>query len=248
MTQFLLAFQFLSLFPVRVSKTVGEKDLAGSMRYYPLIGAILGGASALLLKAALWWFSPTIAVVCAVVGLIIFSGALHLEGFADMCDGFGGPHDRQRILAIMKDSRSGPMAIIGIFCLLTLKIAFLSNMEPSRAMLALVLAPAIGRWSMVWLCASSTYARPEGGTASAYIGHVDRRTFLTATGFCAVIAILLMGPGGIAAMAGAVAGTWAFRRYVEKRIGGMTGDTLGACSESMEVLTLALLSLRWWGS
>jgi adenosylcobinamide-GDP ribazoletransferase len=247
MTQFLLAFQFLSIFPVRISKTAGEQDLAGSMRYYPLVGAILGGMSALLLKAALWWFSPSVAVVSAVVGLIIFSGAFHLEGFADMCDGFHGHHDRQRILAIMKDSRAGPMAIVGVFCLLALKIALLASLETSRAALALAVAPAIGRWSMVWLCASSTYARPEGGTASGFIGHVGRRTFLTATCFCAVIAFLLLGVWGLAMMAAAAAGTGAFRRYVEKRIGGMTGDTLGACCELVEVLALALLTLQGIG-
>ena len=93
---------------------------------------------------------------------------------------------RDRILAIMKDSRSGAMAIVGIFCLLAMKIALLGNLETSRAERALILAPAVGRWIMVWLCATSTYARSEGGTASAYIGHVDKKIFLIATLLCAL--------------------------------------------------------------
>jgi adenosylcobinamide-GDP ribazoletransferase len=243
-TQFLLAFQFLTIFPIRISRTVREEDLAGSLRYYPLVGAVLGALSAVLFGGTLRLFSPNVAAVSAVIGLVVLSGALHLDGFADMCDGFYGNRDRDRILAIMKDSHSGAMAIVGVFCLLALKIALLTGFEIDRAVPALVLAPSLARWSMVWLSASSTYARPEGGTASAYIGHVNRSTLLIATLLCATIAFLLFRTPGLIVMAAAVAFTWVFRLYTESRIGGMTGDTLGACSELVEVAVLAMLSVH----
>jgi adenosylcobinamide-GDP ribazoletransferase len=117
-----------------------------------------------------------------------------------------------------------------------------ASLEDVRVLPALVLTATLGRGSMVWLCASSTYARPEGGTASAYIGHINRQTLLIATLFCAAIAFWLFHGEGLGLMILAVGFTWIFRRYTERRIGGMTGDTLGACSELVEVLVLVLLS------
>jgi adenosylcobinamide-GDP ribazoletransferase len=243
-TQFLLAFQFLTILPIHISGTVRDKDLAGSMRYYPLVGAAIGALSAVLYEGALRLFSPAVAVVSAIVGLILFSGALHVDGFADMCDGFYGHRKREQVLAIMKDSHSGAMAIVGVICLLALKIALLGNLDVHRAMWGLILAPTLGRWSMVWLCASSTYARSQGGTASAYIGHVDRSTWLVASLLCGGVAFFLFRTPGLLVMATAALFTGAFRRYTVGRIGGMTGDTLGACNELVEVLVLAALSVH----
>jgi len=236
--QALLALQFLTIFPVKVSGALRHEDLADSMRYYPLIGALLGALSVIAFLGALRWFSPAVAVVAAVVTLIISSGALHLEGFADMCDGFYGFRDRERVLAIMKDSRSGPMAIVGIFCLLALKLVLLARVDPGRAFRVLILAPALGRLTMVWLCATSVYARPEGGTGSAYIGRVDHKTFWIATCFGAALSFSLLHARGLWVMGGAAIFTWAFGRYTKRRIGGNTGDTLGGCSELIEVLVL----------
>jgi adenosylcobinamide-GDP ribazoletransferase len=247
-TQFFLALQFLTIIPIRIPGTVRDVDLPRSMGFYPLVGALLGGLGALVFRVTLHYFSPTVAVVAAVVSLIVFSGGLHLDGFADMCDGFYGHRDRDQILAIMKDSRSGAMAIMGVFSLLALKVALLSNLDGPRAMLALILAPAVGRWSMVWLCASSTYARSKGGTASAYIGHVDKGTVLMATLFGAGMAFLLFRLRGLLAMAVAAGFTSIFRRYTERRINGMTGDTLGACCECVEVVTLAVLGFHGAGA
>jgi adenosylcobinamide-GDP ribazoletransferase len=243
-TQFLLAFQFLTILPIRISGTVRDKDLAGSMCYYPLVGAALGVLGAGLYEGALRLFSPAVAIVSAVVGLILFSGALHVDGFADMCDGFYGHRDRDQILAIMKDSHIGAMAAIGVVCLLALKIAFLGSLDVHRAMWGLILAPTLGRWSMVLLCATSTYARPKGGAASAYIGQLNDWTMGIATLLCTAIAYLLFRFRGLGVMVVAAGFTWAFRRYTERRIGGMTGDTLGACNELVEVLVLAVLSVH----
>jgi adenosylcobinamide-GDP ribazoletransferase len=247
MLPLLLAFQFLTIFPIRISRVVRDEDLVKSMRYYPVVGAVLG-----ILGASVYWlmtrcFSPNVAIVSAVLILILFSGALHLDGFADMCDGFYGQRDRDRILAVMKDSHSGAMAIVGIVCLLAMKIALLSSLDPDNTIRALVIMPTLGRWTMVWLSATSTYARAEGGTGSAYIGHVDRLTLWIATLLSVLIAFLFLQVQGLLMMITAFCGAWLFRRYVQRRIGGMTGDTLGACGEWVEVLTLAVLCFRGTG-
>jgi len=245
--QFLLAFQFLTIFPIRISGKIQDKDLPASMAFYPLVGGVIGALSAGVFLAASRLFSAEVGVVSAVVALIVFSGALHLDGFADMCDGFYGHRDPEKVLAIMKDSRSGAMAIIGVFCLLALKIALLGSFDIPWVFRALVLAPALGRWSMVWLSATSMYARPDGGTASAYIGHVNPPTLLTATISCAGAAFLLLRIRGLVVMAAVWIFAWAFRRYTQSRIGGATGDTLGACSELVEVFALMILSVHGSG-
>lgn len=247
MTPLLLALQFLTIFPIRIARNVRAEDLSGSMVWFPPVGAALGALSALSFWIVLYLFSFHAAIVAALVALILFSGALHLDGFADMCDGFYGGRDRDRTLAIMKDSHSGAMAVIGVFCLLAMKIALLANLDEVWILRALIVIPAIGRWSMVWLCARSRYARSEGGTAAAYVGHVGKGGLLTATILCAVIAAALLGWRGLAALAVSTLAAEIFRRYVERRIGGMTGDTLGACSELVEVLTLAVISIHWAG-
>jgi adenosylcobinamide-GDP ribazoletransferase len=241
----LIALQFLTIIPLKIRGTVQTEDLAGSMTWYPLVGACLGAMSAFIFWIVLQFFSFPVAIVTSVISLIILSGALHLDGLADMCDGFYGGRDRDRVLAIMKDSHSGAMAVVGIFCLLSLKIAFLSEMDPKWLLRTLIVVPAIGRWSMVWLCAKSRYARNEGGTASGYVGHVKSSGLAMATATGAVLAAVFLGWRGLAALAIAAMATEIFRRYVEHRIGGMTGDTLGACSELVEVLVLIVLSLHW---
>jgi adenosylcobinamide-GDP ribazoletransferase len=245
MKRALLALQFLTIFPVRVGGVVQDEDLPGSMAWYPLVGAVLGAFSALSFWIVLRLFSFPVAIVAAVVSSTLFSGALHLDGFADMCDGFyGGRGDRDRTLAIMKDSHSGAMAVIGVFCLLAMKIALLGNLDEAWILRSLVVMPTIGRWSMVWLCTRSHYARREGGAASAYLGHVRKSGFAVATIICAVIAAALLGWRGLAALAISALAVEGFRCYVERRLGGMTGDTLGACNELIEVLSLAVLSIH----
>ena len=238
MTTLALALQFLTIFPVRIARHVTNEDLARSMRWYPLVGALLGMLSALVYAGALHVFSPGVAVVAAVVSLIVFSGALHLEGLADVCDAFYGQRDREQVLAILKDSHVGPMAIVGVFCLLALKLALLARFTPTHALRALVLAPALGRWAMVWLCARSVYARPEG-TASPYIGHIDRTTLAIATAFAGLIALVMFPFFGLLTMLATFIATEIYRRSVQRRIGGMTGDTLGTCCEIVELLVLA---------
>jgi adenosylcobinamide-GDP ribazoletransferase len=241
----LIAIQFLTIVPIRISASVRDQDLAGSMAWYPLVGLAVGAASAMMFIGTARLFSWGIAVVSALIVGIGLSGALHLDGFADLCDGFYAGKTKERTLEIMKDSHAGAMAIVGIVCLLAMKITFLVNFDRSRIIPALLLSPVLGRCSMVWLAATSVYARSGEGTGSPYIGHVSRSTFWVAILMGLGIACAVEGARGIVAGVGAALFTAGFRRWVVRRIGGMTGDTLGACSEVVEVLVLALLSATW---
>jgi adenosylcobinamide-GDP ribazoletransferase len=203
MTQFLLAFQFLTIVPIHMSGALREKDLAGSMRYYPLVGAVIGqvGAGTYILLTRC--VGNPAAIVSAVVVLIGLSRALHLEGFADICDGFYAGKNKERILAIMKDSHAGPMAVIGVTCLIVLKLAFLSAVPEDARVRSLIAAPVLARWSMVFLSAISVYARTETGTGSPYIGQIETPILATAALFTLLFSWLTLKGTGLALFAAA---------------------------------------------
>jgi len=109
---------------------------------------------------------------------------------------------------------------------------------------ALILAPVLGRWTMAFLCGISNYARAEGGTGSPFIGQVKTAGILKAAIIAGIIAWATLQWTGLLLLGVATVFAWLFKRWVTKRINGMTGDTLGACSEFVEVLVFVLLSLH----
>lgn len=243
MRQALLALQFLTVLPVPSPSRVEEGDLPRSMVFYPFIGALIGAISALAGLACATFFSAQAGAAAAVAALAAASGALHLDGLADTCDGFYGGGDRERVLAVMKDSRSGAMAVIGVCCALLAKFALLSGLGAVSALPPLIAAGTLSRAAMVWLCHRSKYAR-AGGTGSPYIGRISTDTALLAAAAALAIAVATSPwRGSIAFLLVAVAAE-AYRRRVEARIGGMTGDTLGAACELGEIIVLMVFAAR----
>lgn len=242
MEQIYLAAQLLTILPVPQVRQVTEADLGRSMRYYPLVGLAMG----VVLAAAQYLLSrrlaeiPTAAIV--LVLLVILSGALHWDGVADVCDGFYKGKDKAEILAIMKDSHCGAMAIVGIVCLFALKLAFLSSLPSVSAWKAALLMPVAGRWGMVLLAASAPYARGEG-TAKAYVDHAGFTEALIAALIAAAAMGAVIGTAGLIFLCALSAFTLAFRQYAISKIGGVTGDVLGACGEFNECAFLLLVSL-----
>lgn len=240
--QALLALQFLTVLPVPGPSDVEEGDLPRSMSFYPLIGALIGALAGLTGLACAALFPRPIAAAATVAALAAVSGALHLDGLADVCDGFYGNGDRERVLDVMKDSRSGAMAVVGVCCALLGKFALLSGLGAPAALPALVAAGALSRASMVWLCHRSKYARSGGGTGSPYIGRVTAGTAILATAVALAIGIAASPRRGAVAVIVAAAAAVLYRRRVEARIGGMTGDTLGAACELVELAVLLVFA------
>lgn len=242
--QALLALQFLTVLPVPTPSRVAEGDLPGSMKFYPFIGALVGALAGATGMACAAFFPAPVAAAAAVAALAAASGALHLDGLADVCDGFYGNGDRERVLAVMKDSRSGAMAVVGVGCALLGKFALLSGLGAAAVLPALIAAGALSRAAMVWLCHRSTYARSGSGTGSPYIGRVAAGTaFLVAAAALAIAVAVSPGRGAIAFLL-TVAAAELYRRRVEARIGGMTGDTLGAACELVELLVLCVFAFQ----
>jgi adenosylcobinamide-GDP ribazoletransferase len=168
------------------------------------------------------------------------TGGLHLDGLADTADGLGGGHTPESALRIMKDSRVGAFGVISLILGLVLKFSlFLSLATQTRGTGVLLLFPVISRWSMVLLAYLSPYARAEGGLGQAMTLGVSSRVLTGASLSAGALALLILGAPGLALFIAAAALVWLGRLYFQRRLGGITGDILGATNEVVEIMVLA---------
>jgi adenosylcobinamide-GDP ribazoletransferase len=243
MKSLLAAIQFLTILPLPFRFQSGEKEMKQSIRFFPIIGLLLGGVLSLLAWCFSWLLAPLPASTCTVILMLAVSGCLHIDGLADTADGMLSSRPRERILEIMKDSRTGAMGVIAVVCIVILKIAALASAPPNLYLGAVFLMPLAGRCALVISSAILPYARPQGGLASAF--NRPRRHVLVATLLLLFIAAWpAMKGAGLAAAALTVFITLGFSLYCYRKIGGFTGDTLGAACEIAEILP-ALMAASW---
>src|SRR5919109_3024401 len=235
-----LAFQFLTILPWPRVQVRHAEDLGGSMAFYPIVGATLGSLMVGIYVVGSEVFPDGVLRPALVVLLIILTGGLHLDGLADACDGFYAGTTKADALRIMKDPHLGTMAVVGIISVLTMKVVLMSYLPAAWLCSALLIFPAIGRGGMVWAMWMAPYARPEGGTGEAFFQTLGRRHVGVATALLSVWTVLFAGWSAVILLGLAAGATTLFVGYCGRRIGGMTGDTLGALNELLELLTLAL--------
>ena len=244
MKRFLAAIQFLTILPLPRGLCPDERVLGGSLPFFPVVGLGIGAAVTTIDWGAGHLFPIGVTSVLAVILLIAASGGLHLDGLSDTADGFFSSRPRERILEIMRDSRTGPMGVAAIVCSVALKIALIASVSgPSRAWV-LLMTPIAGRCALLIHMALLPYARPEG---LAQVFHLNR-----SRGHALWALIFLIATGGLAGgIPGLIAGGFSFlfalliTAYVRRRIGGLTGDTLGAACEWTE-LAPALVASAWY--
>lgn len=237
---FFIALQFFTRLPV--PRWVGfEPDwLQHATRYYPAVGIVVGVATSVVYALAAWLWPTAVAVLLSSAAGIYLTGALHEDGFADICDGLGGGSTPERILEIMKDSRVGAYGAIGIGLLLALKCVVLSAMPSHVVALALLMAHPLSRVASTTLILRMEYVRPEG-KAKALAQHMSALEFFIGMATGLLPAVVLVFSGAMAwhgivagALAAALATAWLTRRF-RQRIGGYTGDCLGAVQQVAEI-------------
>lgn len=240
MLPFLIALQFLTKIPITLPCIPTPKQNAYSVSYYPLIGVMIG-----VLLWALAVYLPTTPIVTGAIITAVWlwiTGGLHLDGLADTTDGFvGGYGDKARTLAIMKDPHIGAMGVMAIVVALMLKFALLVGILQSQTHLgALIFVPMMGRLSVLGLLLTTPYVRARG-LGSALSEHLPKT--LTAAVLIMSLGVLLVLPMTLAlVMMVGFLGAWVYlRAWFKKRLGGITGDTLGAGVEMVEVLMLGLV-------
>jgi len=241
----LAAVQFLTILPVP-ERAVDEDTISCSMPYFPVVGLLIGAAIA----GADWAFqlalSARTAALLDVVLLAGLTGGLHLDGLADTADAFGSRRDREAMLAVMKDSRIGAIGAITVFSVLLLKWEFIAELSGSVRWAALVLAPLVGRCGQVLQAGVLTPVGAEGGLGALFVGKQTRLAIVTSLLLPVACAGVLWPPEGLALGGVAVLFILGGTAYIRRRLGGATGDTLGALTEASEVFTLgtALLIQR----
>ncbi len=235
---FPLALTFLTIIPWPRLALAGPRDLARSMFWFPWVGALLGLAYWGAFQGLILIFPPTAVSALILTITVLATRGLHLDGLADTLDGLVGGATPEARLAIMKDSRLGTFGAAGLILILLLKCAFLLNIAEAGKAAALILFPILSRWGMVLLAYLSPYARPEGGLGQAMTAGVSRNTALGATLSALGLAFAILGFPGVILLTGVGLLVLVLRAYSCRKIGGITGDVLGAANELGETLVL----------
>ncbi|KKM04610.1 hypothetical protein LCGC14_1762480 [marine sediment metagenome] len=232
-----IALQFLTIIPLPPSARLEERDIAQSMSFFPLVGMIIGGFLILINLITSRYLSPFIANALVLIGWVGITGAFHLDGFADTVDGLCGGKNKEQILRIMKDSFIGAKGAIALILLLLLKFTLLVGLTNDYKNYALLFTPIAGRWSMVAGIHLSSYARKEG-LAKAFFSHKTGKEIFWATLITFCLGLILFRIEFFYIIGIALAINLLLIIYFKKRIGGLTGDNLGALNEIIEVITL----------
>lgn len=237
MNSFLAALRFLTILPLPGQRGHAPADLSRSLWWFPLVGLMLGG----LTGGLFWAIGPLlprpILAVLAVTVLLAWSGGLHLDGVADCGDGFFSSRPRERMLEIMRDSRIGAMGVIALLMLLALKMAALYALPPKQLWRALLLMPLAGRVGILLMLALLPYARPEGGLATVFFAGSRRLALLPGLLLLALAGWLAAKSLGLFSVLDALILLLPFCLFCQAKIGGATGDTLGAACELAETFT-----------
>lgn len=242
------AIRTLTIFPAPGGPAPGDPEgkMASSLPWFPLVGGAIGsillGLMLLIdnLAPGGW---PGGAAAAAVIAGVVLTGALHLDGLADWADGFGGGRDREKTLAIMKDSSTGAFGSVALISVLLLKWVALSRLAASDSHVWIVAACVISRAMMAELAVWLPYARPEGGTGASVANGAKKWHRMAALLLALAILLALAGAAGAQALAAGWLVCRGFGSLCKRRVGGITGDLLGAGSEIVETLILVLAAL-----
>ena len=233
------ALGFLTRLPVPAAAFVAPGGLAAAARWFPLAGAAVGLAAALVYAAAAAALPSAAAALLALAAGLALTGALHEDGLADTLDALGGHATRERALEILRDSRIGTYGALGLVLSVALRAAGLAALSPAEALAALPAAHAAGRAAMLLAPATTPYARPAG--LGAPLQPLPRVTLPAALALAALLALPAGLPGLIALAAALAAATLVLAR-VRARLGGWTGDGLGAMQQAGEIAALLTLA------
>lgn len=237
--EFTSAVQFLTRVPVP-SQPYAADSLARSVKFFPLVGALVGGSAAMLHLLIAPHLSRTIAAVCVLVYLVPVTGCLTEDGLADAADGFGGGRDREHILTILRDSRIGTYGATALGFSLFGRVLLISSLPLVQVVPYLVVAHVLCRWTTLPLSYFLPAARPN--RADGFDGQGARIARLTSTAtlvvgtlFSFAVAATLLRAHAIGPILCVTGLTLLTGLYYKRRIGGITGDCFGATIQLAEI-------------
>jgi adenosylcobinamide-GDP ribazoletransferase len=217
--------------------------LNAAARYFPLVGAMVGGVAALVYLAALRVFPAGVAVLLSMVATLVLTGAFHEDGLADCADAFGGGYTRDDVLRIMHDSRIGAFGAIALMMALALKWQTLTSMPPARAAWIMLAAHAASRVFAISYLVTLDYVRAEG-KAKPVAQRMSVSALAVACAFGLPWLVWIDWTRACVTFAVLAALRFFIGRYFVRRIGGYTGDCLGFAQQVFEI-AIYLVALAW---
>lgn len=234
---FFTALMFYTRIPCPKWVTHDAAYLNKATRYFPLMGWIVGGASAAVFYGAAYLFNIPVAIIVSIITGIFITGAFHEDGFADVCDGFGGGWTKEKILDIMKDSRTGAYGTIGVVLIVLLKYMSLVSINTYELGIVLIAAHSFSRLCAVLVIATSQYVREnDDAKAKPLAKTITVKEILPALVFGLLPLLLFFHIKILLVILLPLLGTFYLRWYFHKWIGGYTGDCLGATQQVTELL------------
>lgn len=241
----LTAVQFFTRLPVPAWVGHSAQQLEQSARYLPLVGVLVGTIAAVVLWLSAQVLPLTVSVGLSMVAGILATGAFHEDGLSDFADGMGGGHSKEKVLAIMKDSRVGAYGAIALVLVLLLKFEALASMcgalSPALVAAALIAAHTVSRLMAASILLTQDYVRDDDSArARPAAQRMSPASFFVAQLTALATLAVLYGAGASGtALLGACGGALAMRAWLawrlKKRLGGYTGDCLGAVQQLSEL-------------
>ncbi|MEQ8155402.1 MAG: adenosylcobinamide-GDP ribazoletransferase [Clostridiaceae bacterium] len=236
MKYFIVILQFLTRIPININIQVTREDFQKGVIFFPVTGLIIGAFDAAVYYSSGLIFSGSSPVFLVVAAHAAITGGIHMDGLSDTADGIFSGRTKDRILEIMKDSRVGTFGALALIFLVLGKFTALSSVNKGQIISSLILAPVVARTLMTFMMYKRKYARDKEGMGDLFIGVLDRRNFLGAVIIGTVLVLIIGREKGLLVLGCCLIFTLLFRRYIEKQIGGITGDILGATVELDELL------------
>jgi len=241
MRLYLIAMQFLTIIPLPFDTRCQKEDLGRATACFPLVGLTVGGLLVGLNWLIVPWLPRPLCAALLITLLAAVTGALHLDGLADVCDGLAARGSRERFLAIMKDSHVGAVGAVGLVLGLLLKWQALVAVPAGITWQALLLFPTLARFAQVLAMSGAKHARQDG-LGAVIIQGMGFRHLLVALLITLTACLTLLPFRGIIALAAVIVATLAIRGHFQKHLGGLTGDIVGCSSEIAEIVALITLS------
>ena len=244
LANFLLVLTFFTRLPLpdELGKRIGhDARLTDAIVYFPLVGFIIGVMTGLVWYLSSLLLPASVAAGLAIMTGLILTGALHEDGFADCADGLGGSPNREKALEIMRDSRIGTYGGLALIITVGLRWLSLATLSPLGGAFVLLIAHTTSRSAMTIAMKLSNYARPEGLGKMAS-GDVSDVSFLVTILLAFLVGAIFGGIAGLMAVTTALLLSWGLMKYLEARLGGYTGDGLGAMQQVAEITTLIVLA------
>lgn len=240
LNNFLLMVQFMTRLPVNLSLPCESENFKKGAVMLPLVGLIIGGLQWIVFFLLIKILPLKVTAAIVVLTGVLITGALHIDGLGDTCDGFYAFKGKDRIIEIMKDSRIGTYACLAIVFDILLKFSGIASLSYTDKGMIIIAVPVISRAAQVFLFSIGRTAKSTG-SGNLFIGNVGKTEAVTALAAAFLITLPLLGMKIVILLfIAAIAVTLSFNFYCDKKIGGLTGDTLGANNELVEIAILLM--------